>query len=38
MIEAFVENRVIGFIREGQSAEVKIDACPFTRDRAGHER
>jgi hypothetical protein len=34
MIEAFVENRVIGFIREGQSAEVKIDAGPFTRDRA----
>jgi hemolysin D len=38
MIEAFVENRVIGFVREGQSAEVKIDTCPFTRDGAGQER
>jgi hemolysin D len=37
MIEAFVENRVIGFVREGQSAEVKIDAGPFTRDGAGQE-
>jgi hemolysin D len=31
MIEAYVENRDIGFVREGQVAAVKIDAYPFTR-------
>jgi hemolysin D len=31
MIEAYVENKDIGFVREGQVAEVKIDAYPFTR-------
>jgi hemolysin D len=30
-IEAYFHNRDIGFVREGQSAEVKIDAFPFTR-------
>jgi hemolysin D len=31
MIEAYIENRDIGFVREGQPAEVKVDAYPFTR-------
>lgn len=30
-VEALVENRDIGFLREGQRVEVKIDAFPFTR-------
>jgi hemolysin D len=30
-IEANVENKDIGFVREGQEVEVKIDAFPFTR-------
>jgi len=30
-VEALVANRDIGFIREGQQAEIKIDAFPFTR-------
>jgi hemolysin D len=30
-IEAMVSNRDIGFIREGQSAEIKIDTFSFTR-------
>ncbi|MCB1752593.1 MAG: HlyD family type I secretion periplasmic adaptor subunit, partial [Gammaproteobacteria bacterium] len=30
-VEALVENRDIGFVREGQRVEVKIDAFPFTR-------
>jgi hemolysin D len=31
VIEARIENKDIGFVREGQQAEVKIDAYPFTR-------
>lgn len=30
-VEALVANRDIGFIEEGQQAEIKIDAFPFTR-------
>ncbi len=30
-VEASVENRDIGFVREGQAVEVKVDAFPFTR-------
>ena len=30
-IEAVIENRDIGFVHEGQSAEVKVDAFPFTK-------
>lgn len=30
-VEAYFENKDIGFIKEGQSAEVKVDAYPFTR-------
>jgi hemolysin D len=31
VIEARIENKDIGFVRQGQQAEVKIDAYPFTR-------
>ncbi len=31
MVEAMVLNRDAGFIREGQSVEVKLEAFPFTR-------
>lgn len=30
-IEAFIENKDIGFIREGQSAEIKIEAFDYTK-------
>ncbi len=30
-IEAFVPNRDIGFVREGQAAEIKVEAFTFTR-------
>lgn len=30
-VEAFVENTDIGFVRAGQTAEVKIDSFPFTK-------
>ena len=30
-VEAFVENRDVGFVHEGQDAEVKIDAFDYTR-------
>jgi len=30
-IEAYVENKDIGFVREGQTAAIKIDAFPFTK-------
>ena len=30
-IEAYVENKDIGFVSEGQNAEIKIDAFPFTK-------
>lgn len=30
-VEAFIENKDIGFVAEGQSAEVKVDAFPFTK-------
>ncbi len=30
-IEAWVENKDIGFVKEGQIAEIKIDAFPFTK-------
>lgn len=30
-VEAFLENKDIGFVEVGQTAEVKIDAFPFTR-------
>lgn len=31
VIEAFVENKDIGFVRAGQSVEIKVAAFPFTR-------
>lgn len=30
-VEAVITNRDIGFVREGQAAEVKIDAFPYTK-------
>jgi hemolysin D len=30
-VEAMVENKDIGFVREGQEVELKLDAFPFTR-------
>lgn len=30
-VEAIVENKDIGFVHEGQTAEVKVDAFPFTK-------
>jgi hemolysin D len=30
-VEALLENKDIGFVEEGQQAEVKIDAFPFTK-------
>jgi hemolysin D len=30
-VEAMLENKDIGFVQEGQTAEVKIDAFPFTK-------
>jgi hemolysin D len=30
-VEAFVENKDIGFIRDGQSAEIKLETFPFTK-------
>ena len=30
-VEAWVENKDIGFVDAGQSAEIKVDAFPFTR-------
>ncbi|MGV3654015.1 MAG: HlyD family type I secretion periplasmic adaptor subunit [Noviherbaspirillum sp.] len=30
-IEAFIENKDVGFVREGQAAEVKIDAFEYTK-------
>ena len=30
-IEAYVENKDIGFVREGQPAAIKLDAFPFTK-------
>ena len=30
-IEAWVENKDIGFVKEGQSVEIKVEAFPFTR-------
>ena len=30
-IEAMVSNRDIGFVREGQDAQIKVDTFPFTR-------
>ncbi len=30
-VEAMLENKDIGFVEEGQTAEVKIDAFPFTK-------
>ena len=30
-VEALVENKDIGFVKEGQNVEVKIDAFPFTK-------
>lgn len=30
-VEAFIENKDIGFIREGQEAEVKVDAFDYTK-------
>lgn len=30
-IEAYVENRDIGFVGEGQDAEIKVESFPFTR-------
>jgi hemolysin D len=30
-IEAFVENKDIGFVRTGQTAEVKVETFPFTK-------
>ncbi|TNF92096.1 MAG: HlyD family type I secretion periplasmic adaptor subunit [Gammaproteobacteria bacterium] len=30
-VEAWLENKDIGFVREGQTAEIKVDAFPFTK-------
>lgn len=30
-VEAMIQNRDIGFVYEGQTAEVKVDAFPFTK-------
>jgi hemolysin D len=30
-VEALLENKDIGFVQEGQQAEVKVDAFPFTK-------
>ena len=30
-VEAFFQNKDIGFVKEGQIAEIKIDAFPFTK-------
>ena len=30
-VEAFFQNKDIGFVKEGQRAEIKIDAFPFTK-------
>jgi len=30
-VEAFFQNKDIGFVKEGQAAEIKIDAFPFTK-------
>lgn len=30
-VEAIIENKDIGFVHEGQTAEVKVDAFPFTK-------
>ena len=30
-IEAMISNRDIGFVREGQEAQIKVDTFPFTR-------
>ena len=30
-VEAFVENKDIGFVNSGQTAEVKVDTFPFTK-------
>ena len=30
-IEAWIENKDIGFVKEGQSAEIKMEAFPFTK-------
>jgi hemolysin D len=30
-VEAFIENKDVGFIREGQAAEVKVETFPFTK-------
>ncbi len=37
-VEAFVENRDIGFIRAGQAAEVKVETFPYTRYGTLHAR
>jgi len=31
LIEAFVQNKDIGFVHEGQAAEIKVEPFPFTR-------
>jgi len=31
MVEAFVQNKDIGFVTEGQVGEIKVDAFPFTK-------
>jgi hemolysin D len=30
-VEAVIQNKDIGFVREGQQAEVKVDAFPYTK-------
>ena len=30
-IEAWIENKDIGFVKEGQAAEIKVEAFPFTK-------
>lgn len=37
-VEAFVENRDVGFIRAGQAAEVKVETFPYTRYGTLHAR
>jgi hemolysin D len=30
-VEAFIENKDVGFVREGQTVEVKVETFPFTK-------
>jgi hemolysin D len=38
LVEAIVDNQDIGFVKEGQTAEIKVEAFPFTRYGMLHGR